>query len=75
MNVGVEIHWRLNGIKSLSMRARTKEVMSFESPPIQSCFTVAIFASRPDPAKHKAKYSTVKCKHFFGSFGSLRQSS
>jgi len=31
MKVGVENHWRLNGIESPSMRARVKMLTSFEN--------------------------------------------
>ena len=59
MNVGVENHWRLNGIKIHSMRARTKILSSFESHRL-NLVRELLFS----PLDHKVKYSTVKCKHF-----------
>ena len=60
MKFGVQNNWLLNAIKSPSNRARTK----LWKPPIQSCYKVVIFATRPN----KVKYSTMKCKHFSAVF-------
>jgi len=63
MKVGVENHWRLNGIKISSMRARTERLTSLERQRFNLFviqLLVVVFATRPEPVK----YSTVKCKHF-----------
>ena len=72
MKVGEENHWRLNGIKISSIRARAK--MLKKMPPIQSCYTVAFFATRPVPAIKQGYIFNTKIQAFLGSFGLLRQS-
>jgi len=67
MKVGVENHWRLNGIKIHSMRARTEMLTSLESHqlnPVVIQLLIVIFATRTEPLK----YSTVKRKHFWQFF-------
>jgi len=51
MEVGVKNHWRLNGIKIPFDESKNKVVYELRKPPIQSCYTVVIFATRPEPAK------------------------
>ena len=83
MKVGVENYWRFNGMKTPSMKARTKVLASFEagmnSPNLPWHVNITSL-------KHKRRFgdsaslafatlnnSTVKCKHFFGSFALLHQ--
>jgi len=47
MKIGVENHWRLDGIKIRSTRARMKALTSFES----HRFNLVIFATQPEPPK------------------------
>ena len=81
MKVGVENYWRFNGMKTPSMKARTKVLASFEagtnSPNLPWHVNITSL-------KHKRRFgealafaklnnSPVKCNHFFGSFALLHQ--
>ena len=81
MKVGVENYWRFNGMKTPSMKARTKVLASFEagmnSPNLPWHVNITSLNTEADSGKSlsfaKLNNSTVKCKHFFGSFALLRQ--
>ena len=75
MIVGVENYWRFDGIKASSMKARTKVLASFEagmnSPNLP--WHVNIASLKKSLAFAKLNNSTVKWKHFLGSFALLCQ--
>ena len=81
MKVGVENYWRFNGIKTASLKARTKVLASFEAGmnsnnlPWHVNITSLKHRSRfgEVPYFRKLNNSTVKCKQFLGSFALLRQ--
>ena len=81
MKVGVENYWRFNGMKTPSMKARTKVLASFEAgmnlPNLPWHVNITSLKHRSRfgevPCFRQVEYSTVKCKHFFGSFALLRQ--
>ena len=81
MNVGVEDYWRFNRMKTPSMKARTKVLASFEagmnSPNLPWHVNITSLKDKGDSGKSlasaKLNNSTVKCKHFFGSFALLHQ--
>jgi len=77
MKVGVENYWRFNGMKTPSMKARTKVLASFEagmnSPNLPWHLTITSLKSGKSLAFAKLNNSTLKCKHFFGSIALLCQ--
>ena len=58
MKVGVENYWRFNGMKTPSMKARTKVLASFEagmnSPNLQRHVNITSL-------KHKGRFGEVPC--------------
>ena len=68
MKVGVENHWRLDGIKIPSSRTRTKMLASFESHRFD---LVYIFATRLEPAKFITEMQAFFWQFFFASPKSL----
>jgi len=64
MKVGVENHWRLDGIKIPSSRTRTKMLTSFES----HRFDLVIFPTRLQPAKRHGEILISEMQAFFWQF-------
>ena len=77
MKVGVENYWRFNGMKTPSMKARTKVLASFKAGMNLPNLPWHVSITEADPGKSlafaKLNNSPVKCKHFFGSFALLHQ--
>jgi len=77
MKVGVDNYWRFNGMKTPSMKARSKLLASFEagmnSPNLPWHVNITSLNSGKSLAFAKLNNSTMKWKHFFGSFALLRQ--
>ena len=76
MKVGVENYWRFNGIKTPSMKARTKVLASFEagmnSPNLPWHVNITSLKRRSRfgevPCFRQVEEFNSECKHFFGSF-------